>query len=292
MFRAVQTDELVAFDGSFSIADAPTAPPAGAPGEKRCKEKLQALVEELDDLQHMLYALDQWAVLLVFQAMDAAGKDNTIRGVLTGVNPAGCEVHAFKQPSAEELDHDFLWRTAVRLPQRGRLGVFNRSYYEEVIVVRVHPELLATQKLPPPVDPRRIWQQRFRSIRAHEKHLARNGTIVLKFFLHVSCEEQRRRFLARIEEPEKTWKFSTADVRERRFWTQYHEAYQDALRATSRSWAPWYVIPADFKPYMRQRVAEIVVQSLRTLDLHYPQPGPEKLAELAEMRSVLESEQA
>jgi PPK2 family polyphosphate:nucleotide phosphotransferase len=287
MFDAVPTDELVPFDGSFQIGAAASGPPRGGPDERACKESLEGLLEELDDLQRMLYARDSWSVLMVFQAMDAAGKDSTIRAVMSGVDPAGCEVHCFKQPSAEELDHDFLWRTSMRLPQRGRIGIFNRSYYEEVLVVRVHPEFLKAQKLPEEPGAS-LWRRRFRSIRAHEKHLARNGTVVLKFFLNVSRQEQRRRFLARIDEPEKNWKFSAADVRERSHWPAYQAAYQDALAATSRRWAPWYAIPADSKPYMRLRVADILVRSLRSLGLAYPRPGPEKLLELRQMRALLE----
>jgi len=221
---------LVPFDGSFDRAAAPTAPPDEAVGKKALKKRLKGLVEEMAELQQMFYAHDRHSLLLVFQAMDAAGKDGTIRAVMSGVNPAGCEVHSFKQPSKEELDHDFLWRSATRLPERGRIGIFNRSYYEEVLVVRVHPEYLGGQQLPDAIDPQTIWDDRFDSIRDHEKHLARNGTVVLKFWLNVSREEQRQRFLARLDEPEKNWKFSAGDVRGRGHW----DAYEDALRATSR----------------------------------------------------------
>jgi PPK2 family polyphosphate:nucleotide phosphotransferase len=281
---------LVPHDGSWSLHDAPTAPPHDAPGKHTCRERLTELHGELDALQRILYAHDTHAVLLVFQAMDAAGKDGTIRAVLRGVNPTGCQVFSFKQPSALELDHDFLWRTARCLPERGRIGVFNRSYYEEVVVVRVHPELLEAQRLPREVDRKRLWEHRYESIRDHEKHLARNGTLILKFFLHVSKEEQRRRFLARLEEPEKNWKFSPHDVEERGHWHRYMQAYEAALNATSRSWAPWYAIPADSKPYMRMCVAEALVAHLRDLDLRYPTVDEGARATFEGMRRGLEEE--
>ena len=235
----------------------------------------------------MLYAHDRYAILLIFQAMDAAGKDSTIRSVMSGINPAGCQVFSFKQPTPEELDHDFLWRSAKRLPERGRIGIFNRSYYEEVLVVRVHPEYLKTQKLPDDVDLKNIWQQRYASICDHEKHLARNGTIILKFWLNVSKAEQRRRFLARIDEPRKNWKFSAADVDERKFWRDYMAAYEAAINATSRPWAPWYAIPADDKPFMRLCVAEIIAQCLQKLKLKYPTVGAREKARFAELRVML-----
>ena len=286
MLQAIDDSYLVPYDGSFRLAEAATAPPDGASDKKENRKLLKRSRSELDDLQRRLYASDNFAVLLIFQAMDAAGKDGTIRAVLKGVNPAGCQVHSFKQPSAEELDHDFLWRTSARLPQRGRIGVFNRSYYEEVLTVRVHPELLENQKLPE-IDQKRIWRERLESIAAHEKHLARNGVIVLKFWLNVSRKEQRKRFLARIDEPEKNWKFSARDVEERGFWEDYMRAYADALNATSRAWAPWYAIPADDKPYMRRKVAEIVVESLRSLDLRYPEVGDKARRELVAARKHL-----
>jgi PPK2 family polyphosphate:nucleotide phosphotransferase len=238
----------------------------------------------------MLYAQDRVSVLLVFQAMDAAGKDSTIRAVMSGINPAGCQVYSFKQPSREELDHDFLWRTTCRLPERGRIGIFNRSYYEEVLVVRVHPGYLDAQRLPHCEDLSSLWPERFEAIAAHELHLAQSGTLVLKFWLNVSREEQSRRFLSRIDEPSKNWKFSARDVDERQHWGAYMEAYEDALNATSRPWAPWYAIPADDKPYMRATVADLVVQNLERLGLSYPTLDPEALAELVEARARLESE--
>jgi PPK2 family polyphosphate:nucleotide phosphotransferase len=291
MFQAVDSPYLVPFDGSFRVAAAVTARPKGSPGKKEARERLEAATEELEMLQRVLYADDRYAVLLVFQALDAAGKDSTIRAVLTGVNPAGCQVYSFKQPSTTELDHDFLWRTSRCLPERGRIGVFNRSYYEEVLVVRVHPELLEHQHLPP-FDPDQVWQDRLESIRNHEKHLAESGTVILKFWLNVSRDEQRKRFLSRLEEPDKNWKFSVGDVRERRFWDRYMVAYEEALNGTSCPWAPWYAIPADNKPYMRMVVAETVVESIKQLRLEYPQPDGEVSRRFDEMRAVLEKEEA
>ncbi len=290
MFEAIASPWLVPFDGSFRYRDAATSPPDENGSKKALKRQLKKQIRELDELQHKLYAHDRYSLLLIFQAMDAAGKDGTIRAVLSGINPAGCEVYSFKQPSAEELDHDFLWRTTQRLPQRGRIGVFNRSYYEEVLVVRVHPEYLQRQKLPGGLTGEELWQHRFSSIRNHEEHLARNGTVILKFWLNVSREEQRRRFLARIDQPEKNWKFSAADVKERGYWESYMSAYEQALAETSRPWAPWYAIPADNKRYMRTAVAEIIVNTLQSLQLSYPAVEIEQKAEFAQMRALLESE--
>ncbi len=291
MFTAIESPYLIPDTDTFTIREAPTIPPADSPGKHACRRRLKAATKELRQLQHVLYAHDRYAVLLIFQAMDAAGKDGTIRAVLTGVNPAGCQVFSFKQPSATELDHDFLWRTARSLPERGRIGVFNRSYYEEVLVVRVHPELLQHQRLPA-IDPDSIWQERLESIRDHEWHLAANGTVVLKFWLNVSLEEQRRRFLARLDQPEKNWKFAVGDVEERNYWNDYMQAYEDALRATSRKWAPWYAIPADDKPYMRMVVAELLVHTLRKLGLQYPRPDTAAVARFEEMRRLLEGEES
>lgn len=287
MTHFVKSPYLVPFDGAFRLTGSPTEPPAERPSKKECKARLTEAREQLDELQRILYAHDHHSVLLVFQAMDAAGKDGTIRAVLEGVNPAGCQVFSFKKPSDLELDHDFLWRSAVRLPERGRIGVFNRSYYEEVLVVRVHPSILDGQQLPSSVDRERIWEQRFESIRDHEKHLARNGTVVIKFFLNVSKEEQRQRFLSRLDEPEKNWKFSKADLRERGHWDAYQEAYESALAETSRAHAPWYAIPADSKSYMRMQVAEIVVERLKGLDLHYPAVDAEVAAHIDDLRAQL-----
>jgi PPK2 family polyphosphate:nucleotide phosphotransferase len=225
----------------------------------------------------------------VFQAMDAAGKDGTIAAVTSGINPAGFQVYAFKQPSAEELDHDYLWRTASRLPERGRIGVFNRSYYEEVLVARVHPEFLDAQKLPwRPRDLDELWQGRYASIRDHEAHLARNGTVILKFWLNVSKEEQRQRFLARIDTPQKNWKFSVSDIEERRHWDRYMEAYEGALNATSRPWAPWYAVPADSKSFLRLTVARIILESFQSLRLEYPHTSKKTRKQLEELRAMLQ----
>lgn len=290
MAPKVKSPYLVPYDGSFSVTESDTSPPKRDPGKKKCKEMLAGLVAELRDLQRVLYADNRFAVLLVFQALDAAGKDSTIRAVLTGVNPAGCRVMSFKQPSASELEHDFLWRTACSLPERGTIGVFNRSYYEEVLVVRVHPELLRHQNLPDMKTGKPFWEKRYRSIRDHEQHLAENGTLILKFWLNVSKAEQKERFLSRIDEPEKHWKFSRHDVTERQYWNKYMDAYEEMLNETSRAWAPWYAIPADNKPYMRVSVAEIVVKHLRALKLSYPQVGDEARQSFAEMRSILVNE--
>jgi len=291
MFEAVASPYLVSDDRSFRVAHAGTAPPKGAPGKKKCKQSLAKRIDEVSDLQRILYAHDRHAILLIFQAMDAAGKDGTIRAVMSGINPAGCQVFSFKQPTPEELDHDFLWRTAKCLPERGRIGIFNRSYYEEVLVVKVHPEYLKGQKLHDGINLKRIWQQRYESVREHEKHLARNGTVILKFWLNVSREEQRQRFLARIDEPRKNWKFSASDLHERTFWKDYMAAYQEAVNATSRPWAPWYAIPADDKPFMRLTVAEIIVKSLKKLKLKYPAVDEKERARFSEMRGILDREE-
>jgi PPK2 family polyphosphate:nucleotide phosphotransferase len=239
----------------------------GLHSKKDADELLQQSVVRLQELQDRLYAQGQWAVLLIFQAMDAAGKDGVIKHVMSGVNPQGCQVWSFKQPSREELDHDFLWRTNLRLPPRGEIGVFNRSYYEEVLVVRVHSEFLNNQRIPPDLVSKKIWKGRFEDIRNMEKHLARNGTVVRKFFLNVSKEEQRRRFLARLDEPEKNWKFDDGDVHERECWDDYMEAYEDMIRHTATPDAPWYVIPADHKWFMHIMVSAAIIQTLESLNL-------------------------
>ena len=287
LFEAAGHKFRVPYDGSFQIERAATEPPEDSSDIKQNKRRLRRLRKQLGELQHKLYADDRYAVLAVFQAMDAAGKDGTIRAVMTGINPAGVQVHSFKQPSAEELDHDFLWRTYTRLPERGRIGVCNRSYYEEVLVVRVHPQILGKQRLPD-VDLKRIWRSRFASIRDKEEHLARNGVIVLKFWLNVSLDQQRRRFLRRLDDPERHWKFSIGDVEERQHWNAYMQAYEEALSATSRPWAPWYAIPADDKPYMRAKVAEILVENLRRLNLRYPPVDEKVRARFDEMRELLD----
>ena len=253
----------------------------------RLKEALQSGVAALAELQSRLYAQDRWSVLLVFQAMDAAGKDGTIKHVMSGINPQGCQVTSFKSPTSEELDHDYLWRCQKQLPERGRIGIFNRSYYEETLVVRVHPEFLAGQKLPRECVTKRIWDERFEDIRSFERYLARNGTIVLKFFLHVSKKEQRRRFLERIELPEKNWKFSSADLIARGFWDEYQAAYEETIRETATKDAPWYVVPADNKWFTRVVVAAAVIDALAALDLQYPKLSDGKLADLAGAKKQL-----
>jgi len=290
MFKANDHPYLVPFDGSFNYKDAITSIDEKQLDDKEYKKKLKKQTEKLHDLQRIMYAHDSHALLLVFQAMDAAGKDSTIRHALTGVNPAGCQVFSFKKPSANELDHDFLWRTTTRLPERGRIGVFNRSYYEEVLVVKVHPEILKFQKLPNTPNLKEIWNERYDSIRDFEKHLARNGTVVLKFWLNVSKQEQCNRFLSRIDEPEKNWKFSEGDIKERGHWDDYMKAYQSALRETSRSYAPWYAIPADNKPYMRYTVAKIIVETLESLNLHYPKVDAEAKQRFEHLREILVNE--
>jgi len=287
MFETPKSPFLVPFNGDFKLSEAPSLVEV-VPGDKSYKKELAKLIDEFDDLQRRLYASDKHSVLLVFQAMDAAGKDSTIRAVMSGIDPTGCEVFSFKQPSSEELDHDFLWRTAKSLPQRGRIGVFNRSYYEEVLVVRVHPEYLGGQKLPRKISLDELWQERFESIRDHEKHLARNGTVILKFWLNVSRDEQHKRFLSRLDDQRKNWKFSAGDVAESSLWPDYMSAYEEALNATSRPWAPWYAIPADDKPYMRLQVIETIVKTLKKLDLQYPDVSEKQRAKFAEMRELLE----
>ena len=290
MFEAPKSPYLVPFDGSFRVADASTTPQTDRSRHKGKHRRRRT--ENLNKLQRVLAAGDRHAVLLVFQAMDAAGKDSTIRSVMQGVDPSGCQVFSFKKPSSLELDHDFLWRTTCRLPERGRIGIFNRSQYEEVLVVRVHPEILDYQKLPGDIDMSTIWDDRLTSIRQQEEHLARNGTVILKFWLNVSKEEQKRRFLSRLDEADKNWKFEPGDVVERRYWDNYMAAYEDALNGTSRPWAPWYAIPADDKPYMRARVADIIIETLQSIGLRYPEPSAKDRAEFAEARRELETGKA
>ena len=261
-----------------------------AEDKARAKEGLQVGVEALAELQDKLYAQDQWAVLLIFQAMDAAGKDGAIKHVMSGVNPQGCQVFSFKSPTSEELDHDYLWRCLKNMPERGRIGIFNRSYYEETLVVRVHPEFLARQKLPGKMVTKRIWKERFEDIRSVERYLSRNGVLILKFFLHVSRKEQKRRFLERIENPDKNWKFSSADAAEREHWDDYMAAYEDMIRHTAAPGAPWYVVPADNKWFTRIVVAAAVVKALEDLDLEYPEVGAAKRKELAAAKRQLEGQ--
>ena len=286
-FKKIKQDLLVPFDGELAIESLSTMP-GKAKSNKKLKKKLSKTVKKIDTLQRVLYAQDKYALLLIFQAMDAAGKDSTIRAVTRGVNPAGFQVFSFKQPSQLELDHDFLWRSAIALPERGRIGIFNRSYYEEVLVVRVHPEYLKAQKQPHVSEA--LWSQRFQSINDHEKHLTLNGTIVLKFWLNVSREEQKNRFISRIDDATKNWKFSSGDVTERGYWPDYMDAYQKMLNATSTPWAPWYAIPADNKAYMRLEVATIIKQTLSSLDLRYPELAAEEMQKLAVMRAKLEND--
>jgi PPK2 family polyphosphate:nucleotide phosphotransferase len=253
----------------------------------RAQEALAVGVHALAVLQDMLYAQDRWGVLLIFQGMDAAGKDGAIKHVMSGVNPQGVEVYSFKSPSAEDLDHDYLWRCMRRLPERGRIGIFNRSYYEETLIVRVHPEFLSNQKLPPELVTKDIWKDRFQDIRSFERYLVRNGIVIRKFFLHVSKKEQKRRFLERVEEPFKNWKFSASDMKERQFWGQYMEAYEDMIRQTATQDAPWFVVPADNKWFTRVIIADAVIDALGSLNLRYPEVGEATLKELAAVRKEL-----
>jgi len=267
----------------------PTAVTSFYKSEKHYKELLVDDVKKLGELQSKLYASDCYSLLLIFQAMDAAGKDGAIKHVLSGINPQGCEVHSFKHPSAEELDHDFLWRTTCRLPTRGRIGVFNRSYYEEVLIARVHPEILLAERIPDgDASHKSVWERRFDSITDLEKHLHRNGTSIVKFFLHLSKEEQRKRFLDRIDQPEKNWKFSADDLKERGFWNEYMSAYEECLSATSTKSSPWYVVPADDKLNARLIISHAVIDALEQLGLSYPKITKAKQSELRTLRKKLE----
>ena len=276
-------------DKKVSLAKLPTDHTAGVKDEEAAEARLEECRGRLAELQERLWAQDRWGVLLVFQAMDAAGKDGTIKFVMSGLNPQGCEVYAFKAPSAEELDHDFMWRFMQRMPERGRIGVFNRSYYEETLVVRVHPELLEKQRIPN-LDPKTVWKERFEDINAIERYLLRNGIVTLKFFLHVSPETQLKRLLKRLDKPNKNWKFSEADLAERKLWPAYQEAFEDMLRHTSTKHAPWYVIPADKKWYTRVAVAEVILKRLEALDPRYPAVSEARKAELATLREQLGAE--
>ena len=262
----------------------------GGIDKDRAKELLQANLSRLRASQEMLYAHDRWSLLLIFQGMDAAGKDSAIEHVMSGVNPQGCQVFSFKQPTSKELDHDFMWRSMIALPERGRIGIFNRSYYEEMLVVRVHPEILAQEKIPQRLVTKNIWRERFEDVSNIERYLTRNGTVVLKFFLHVSKEEQRKRFLERLDEPAKNWKFSLADVKERALWDRYYAAYQEVLRHTSSSYAPWYVVPADHKWFSRLVISSTIVSALEKLGLSYPAKSEASPSELKKARIALEKE--
>ncbi|HET7609095.1 MAG TPA: PPK2 family polyphosphate kinase [Gammaproteobacteria bacterium] len=285
MFAAKEHSLLVPFDGTFDARKAPTAPPKGK-DKNGWKERLEDETKTLGEAQERLYADGRYPVLIVLQALDAAGKDGTIRHVFTGVNPAGLRVAAFKQPTSLELAHDFLWRTTPHLPERGHIAIFNRSYYEEVLVVRVHPEFLAAQRLPDEPSPK-LWANRLRAIADHERYLAEQGMIILKFWLNVSKAEQRERFLERIDEPKKNWKFNPGDLDERDRWDDYVAAYEECFRVTSRPWAPWYAIPSDDKHYQRWQVAKLINSALDGLDLRFPQPDEKTLAALTKAKARL-----
>ncbi|MGN6734045.1 MAG: ADP-polyphosphate phosphotransferase [Candidatus Binatia bacterium] len=288
----IDPDDFRVKDGkSVNLKKWPTEIKSYYEAKKQFKEGLEERVDELSELQNLLYASNRFAVLLIFQAMDAAGKDSAIKHVMSGVNPQGCQVFSFKHPSLEELDHDFLWRTTRNLPERGRIGIFNRSYYEEVLIVRVHKELLRAENLPEEIlDDKNIWNERYRSIRDLEAHLYRNGTRIVKFFLHISKEEQRKRFLARLDEPEKNWKFSLGDVAERKLWDRYQAAYQDMIRHTASAAAPWYVVPADRKWFARVVIGSVIVNALEKLDLQFPKVDKAALAQFDQARIALEKE--
>ena len=276
---------------NFRLTDIDPGDTAGLTIDKdEAKQMLQDSIQKLSDLQDMLYAQDRWAVLAIFQAMDAAGKDSAIKHVMSGVNPQGCQIFSFKAPSSHELDHDFMWRTTISTPERGRIGIFNRSYYEEVLVVRAHPEILARQKIPPQLVTKDIWKQRYEDIRALEKYQARNGMLIMKFFLHVSRDEQAKRFLERIDDPAKNWKFNLGDVAERKLWDDYMRYYEETIRETSRPHAPWFVVPADKKWFTRLVVASALVEGLESLNLHYPRVDDATRDELQKSRVLLAAE--
>lgn len=290
LFDPVESPFLVPYDGTWKIGKADTDP-GGKHHKKDNQEKLAEAVHELAKLQSRFYADARYSLLLVFQAMDAAGKDGTIKAVMSGVNPQGCQVTAFKSPSKEDLAHDFLWRVQKSLPPRGQIGIFNRSHYEEVLVVRVNPDFIATQRLPRvPKDLDQLWDERFESIVEAERHWARNGCVILKFFLNVSRKEQHKRFLDRITDPDDNWKFNATDWKESSKWDAYQDAYQAAIRATSKPWAPWYSIPADSKSFMRCAVADIVVETLKSLPIAYPEPTKEDRVVMEKIRTELASE--
>jgi PPK2 family polyphosphate:nucleotide phosphotransferase len=279
------------FDGSGEFhLKSHKADERGGLDKDQAEKILDANRKRLNDFQEKLYAQDRWSLLLIFQGMDAAGKDSAIKSIFDGINPQGCEVTSFKQPSTRELDHDFLWRSMIALPERGRIGIFNRSYYEECLVVRVHPEVLAKEKLPARLVTREIWRDRFEDISAVERYLARNGTVILKFFLNVSKEEQRARFLSRLEEPAKNWKFSMADISERAVWPKYQAAYQEVIRHTSTRSAPWHVVPADYKWFARVVIGSTIVSALDRLDLHFPRVDKAERSEFKQVREALLAE--
>ena len=271
----------------FQLKDCDPADTGHWHSKENAEQTLQQGIVRTAELQDMLYAQDRWALLLIFQAMDAAGKDGIIKHVMSGVNPQGCQVYSFKAPSDLELQHDFLWRTTRCLPERGHIGIFNRSYYEEVLVVRVHPEILSSQKTPPSLCGKNLWEERFEDIRSFERHMARSGTVIRKFFLHVSKKEQKRRFLARLDEPGKNWKFSASDIKERQLWDDYQDAYEDMIRNTASEHAPWYVVPADNKWFTRIVVSSVIVETLEALDLAYPKMDEQKRRELEAAKKQL-----
>jgi PPK2 family polyphosphate:nucleotide phosphotransferase len=273
---------------SFRLKDCDTADTGGVKSKKHAEKLLEQSSTIVSQMQELLFAQDSWALLLIFQGMDAAGKDGAIKHVMSGVNPQGCDVFAFKQPTHEELDHDFLWRCHKVIPERGKIGIFNRSYYEEVLVVRVHPEVLGAERLPKQLVTKHIWDERYEDINNFERYIARNGVVIRKFLLHISKEEQKKRFLSRLEDPEKNWKFELADVRERSYWKDYLEAYEEVIQNTAEKHAPWYVVPADNKWYARLVVASAIVEALHGLDLRYPEADKAKKKELDEIREHLE----
>ncbi|WP_204251803.1 polyphosphate kinase 2 family protein [Flavobacterium tistrianum] len=273
-------------DKNFTLKDKPTSY-SGEAEKFSVQKTLKMGIKALAAMQDILYAQDKWSVLIIFQAMDAAGKDGAIKHVMSGINPQGCQVSSFKGPSSEELDHDYLWRCQKHLPERGRIGIFNRSYYEEVLVVRVHEQILKSQKIPEKLIKENIWENRFEDIRNFEKYLNRNGTVVIKFFLNVSKEEQKRRFIERVDNPDKNWKFSAADAKERGYWDDYMHAYEELIKNTSTKKSPWYVIPADNKSYARIAIASAIIHALDEMDLEYPKVSPEKIAELNEVKKAL-----
>jgi PPK2 family polyphosphate:nucleotide phosphotransferase len=285
----IQSEEFRVHPGKeFRLGDRPTVIKPFCKSKKQYRKTLESHIEELSSLQQLHYASHRYALLLIFQGIDAAGKDGAIRHVMSGVNPEGCEVYSFKQPSAEELEHDFLWRTTCRLPERGRIGILNRSYYEEVLVVRVHPDILRNEGLSEELrDEKTVWEERYRSIENFETHLHLNGTHVVKIFLHLSQEEQRKRFLERIDEPDKNWKFSLADIHERKYWKQYAEAFEECLNATSTQASPWFVVPADDKENARLIVSRIVMDALKELKMSYPKTTEKRKAELKAIRKLL-----
>lgn len=288
-------NQFLAEPGKFnSLKKFSTNSTKGVADKKEAKDLMDRYIKDMQELQDILYADNRYAVLVIFQAMDGAGKDSTIKHVMSGINPQGCQVYSFKQPSAEELDHDYLWRTSKRMPERGRIGIFNRSYYEEVLIAKVHPQLLLNQKLPGIDSISSIdgdfWKTRYGSINDLEKHLVMNGTLIIKFFLHVSREEQADRFLKRMNEPEKYWKFSLSDIEERRYWDDYQKAYEHMIRETSSEIAPWYIIPADKKWYMRLAVAEVILHKIKNLELKYPKLSKQQIADLEQGKKLLSAE--